>query len=124
MGGKSSSSSSNQTTTNQIDERIAATGEAIVITDGSEVTFTDQESIKLAGEFGLLALQSNAEIAKAAITNANASADQALGQNDKFLEFADNQAKNDGDRTFIDSLPWLIGGVSILAISGAIKFGR
>ena len=124
MGGKSSSSASTSTTTVQTDERIAATDSAevrIFKVDGNSNTLTDHEAISQAGALALEALSTTANIALRALDNNKASSDR-LGENsDKVLSFVDDQNRDEGSRTVTELAPWLLVGVSVVALMRAWK---
>lgn len=123
MGGRSKSSSKNETTTNQIDERIAATDSAQVFTlDGNNNTVTDHGAIDKAGNIVFETIELLGEVALKSLDQSK-SATETLGFNaDKTFEFVDNQNRDENGRTVTEIAPWLILGVSVLAISGAWKF--
>ncbi|MGH1403267.1 MAG: hypothetical protein ACRBDL_03400 [Alphaproteobacteria bacterium] len=122
MGGRSSSSSSSQTQTIQTDKRIAATDSATVITlDGDDNTLTDHGAIDKAGDLSLEVISKLGEVALKSLTQTEATVD-VLGQSvDKTFSFVDDQSRDEDARTLSDIMPWLVAGVSILALTGAIK---
>ena len=125
MGGKSSSSSSSSTSTTQIDKRIAATDSANVITienkSHGDVLLSDYDAIAAAGDLAMAALNSQAQITLQALGQTG-QAVGALGEGtQKAYEFVDDQTRDESNRTLTDVMPWLIGGVSVLALAGAIK---
>ena len=123
MGGKSSSSSSS--TTNYIDERIAATDGAIVAREGSTVSVLDGGAIKEAFQFGTNALDANSEIVLKALDYANdlgLGALKSIGENaSQAFDFVDKQRQDEIGRSYRDIMPWLVGGVSVVAIAWAMK---
>ncbi len=124
MGGKSSSSSSSSTTTVQTDERIAATDQANVIKiDGSNNQLTDHEAIAKAGELALETINLAGQVAIASVTQNKATTDTLSETTDRVLTFADEQARDEASRTLQDYLPYLLAGVSVLALTGNLKLG-
>lgn len=120
MGGSSKSSSSSSQSTTTRDERIAATDNATVIKDSfqnlTSVTTLD------AG-----AISSNRDITLAVLDGAQKTVSQAYeaagGALDKVTEFLSKaNEKTTTDTTGAQKLaPWLLVGVSIIALTGAIK---
>lgn len=124
MGGKSSSKSSSSTTTTQIDERLAATDNASIIDIGSnsDVVLTDQGAIDSAGILALETINQFGAITMQALSQGESAVDVLSQRDQSFLDFADAQNRDDEQRTLENIMPWLIGGVSVLALTGAIKF--
>lgn len=120
MGGKSSSSSSTAQTTTTRDERIAATDQAVVIKDA----FQNLKDISLV-DGG--AISANRDVTLAVLDGAQnailGSFEAAGGALDKFQEFLTKaNEKSTTDTTGAQKLaPWLLVGVSVVAISMAIK---
>lgn len=112
MGGRSSSTSTVQNTTEQRDERVAATDQAIVVqlSDGSALELSDPGLIEAVGgftdrifDFADTAIGESLGIAKASIA--------------KTLE---DRAQEEA--TFNPSLKWIVlGGVSIAALMAFSK---
>ena len=123
MGGKSSSASTTKTETTQTDERIAATDSAQVFTlEGNNNTLTDLGAIEKAGEISFEVINTLGEIALKSL-NQTQSAVDVLGINaDKTFEFVDQQNTPDDSRTITKLAPWLLVGVSVLAMTGTLKF--
>ena len=123
MVSKSKASTSQQT--QQYDNRIAATDQAIVARDGSTISVLDAGAIDAAKELGITALTSNETIAREAIANARTLGTgslTAIAQNaDKAFEFVDKQRQDSESRTVQMVIPWLMGGASIVAIALAWK---
>jgi|GEM_PF-3415248 len=125
MGGKSSSSSSSSTSTVQLDERIAATDYARVFkVEGSNNILTDHDAIDAAAEAVMAALDAQTNIAL-----------QALGQNQQVMASLQtgtetllkykNETDHDKDERLTGKLaPYLLAGVSILALTGNLRWGR
>lgn len=126
MGGRSSSSSSSSSSTStvQTDERIAATDNANVLkVDGSNNTFTDLDAVSKAGELALAALNSQGQIAMQALNQTQAAVDSLGAGADKVFEFVDTQNRDEEQRTLTQLTPWLLVGVSVLALTGSLKIG-
>lgn len=119
MGGKSSSSSSS---TNQaIDNRIAATDSAIVLTGGSSLNLTDPGLVDLAHS----ALSQNEKLLLEVLEGARdfgLNALTSMGANaDKAFEFVNTQNTDDQETTFRKAMPWLMAGASVFAIAWAVR---
>ena len=122
MGGKSSSSSEAKTTTIQTDKRIAATDSSRVFSiEGNNNVLTDYDSIREAGAIVLRALDTQSELTQLALGQTGQAVESLSTGADRFLEFADNQTKNQEVRSLKDYLPYLLAGVSVMALSGRIK---
>lgn len=121
MGGKSSSSSSTSTTTIQTDERIAATDSAFVNT-GSDVVLSDYGAINAAGELGLETIHTLGQVALSSLWQSQNAIDSLKQSADNSFNFVDQQNRDEDSRTITELAPWLMLGVSVLAISGAFKF--
>lgn len=119
------SDSKSEQSTDQRDERIAATDNAIVARDGSSISVLDGGAIQAAKELGLTALNSQEDIAREAIAQARVlggGALSAIAENaDKAFEFVDKQRQDAEARVFTSSLPWLVGGASVVAITLALR---
>lgn len=115
------SSSKSSQASNQTDNRIAATDEAIVARDNARVTVTADGAFDL----GIEALQGNSELARLAIERAHdlgANSLAAIGSNaDKAFEFVDTQRQDEEARTFRQTVPWLVAGASSIAIAMVMK---
>ena len=127
MGGRSSSSSASTTTTIQTDERVAATDNASVRTlkiEGSNNPLTDLDAIDRAGEAILATLESNAQVALSALGQ-NSQAIQTLGEGAETLLNFKQEAEQDKDERLTTKLaPYLLAGVSVLALTGNLKLGK
>lgn len=124
MGGKSSSKSSSSTTTIQSDERIAATDNANVRAfkiDGSNNVLTDLDAIEKAGTAVLAALDAQTQIAMQALGQ-NKDAINTLGQGtETLLAYKADADKEKDERLTTKLAPYLLAGVSILALTGNLK---
>lgn len=122
MGGSSSSSSSSKTTNNNSDERIAATDSATVTrVEGNDNTVSDFGAIQAAGNLTLEVINTLSEVALKTLTQTQTAVD-VLGQStDTAYEFANYQTQNQQARSLQDSLPWLVAGVSIIALTRGMR---
>lgn len=120
MGGSSKSSSSSSQTTTTRDERIAATDNAVVVKDAfqnlTDISFLDGGAIDANKAVTLAVLQGAASTVQGAY-------EAAGGALDKVTEFLTKaNEKTTTDTTGAQKLaPWLLMGVSVVAISMAIK---
>lgn len=123
MGGKSSSSSSSSTTTVQTDERIAATDSARVITvDGSNNILTDYDAINAAGEAIMAALDLQGEIALKALGQNQQALTTLQTGTDTLLKYKSEADQEKDERLTTKLAPYLLAGVSILALTGNLRF--
>lgn len=119
MGSKSSSSSAS---TNQaIDNRIAATDSAIVLTGGSSLSLTDPGLVDLAEG----ALSQNEKILMEVLSGARdfglGALDKISSQSDKAFEFVNERSTSEDETTFRKAVPWLMAGASVFAIAWAVR---
>lgn len=122
MGGKSSSSSSQSTSTVQTDKRIAATDSAIVTTvEGSNNIITDYEAIEKAGNLTYEAISKIGDIAMQALTQNQSAVDVLKSSTDNAFNFVDNQNRDEESRQLKELAPWLVLGVSVIALSSGFK---
>lgn len=115
MGGKSSSSSSQSTTTQQLDKRIGATDNAVVLTaENGTVTYNaiDAGAIEAAKEVALQAISGVLSGAEKAISANNTA-------NEKAYQFADAARVQENEKNYKTTVQW----VAIVAIAGLAAWG-
>ena len=132
MGGSSKSSSHSSTTTNYYDERITGAegshiANATINGDGNNVQITDGGAVKDSLAFANNGLNFAGNAVEAALTFSLASQNNALEVLEKqgseqlnFVTTAYNSAlaaqKSADERLISDIMPYLIGGVSLIAL--------
>lgn len=110
----SSSSSSRQ---DQRDERVAATDSAIVGRDNAIINVTGDNAFEFASD----ALYMVGDIAREVIIGAGQLSQAAQATADRTLEFVDLQRQDEEQRSLRSSIPWLVGGASVIAITYAMR---
>lgn len=118
MGGSSKSSSSSKQSTTTRDERIAATDSATVIKDALnnakiDLTIPDSGAVDSLERISLAILEG----AGKALDQTTAGAQAGL---DKVLEYINAKEEDSNSSNAQKIIPWLVAGVSILALSSAI----
>lgn len=127
MGGSSKSSSASSSSSVASDERVAATDNAsvrLMRINGSGNVLTDYDAIETAGEGLITAINNISDIAMLSL-NQNAQTTQQYGQGvDAMLQYK-TQADQDKDERLTTKLaPYLLAGVSVLALTGKLKLGK
>ena len=120
MGGRSSSSSTSQNITTTSDERIAATDNAMVTRiSGSNNTLTDHGAVEAAGELTLEVINNLSHLAQQSLNQTKTAIDVLGESTDNAYQFINAETGNDQNQTLTKVLPWLVAGVSVIAITKA-----
>lgn len=125
-GGSSKSSSSSSTSTTQIDERLAATDNATIldVSNSSNISLLDGGAIEGAKEVSLNSINLLGQVTLEALKQGQQAVETVGAAGERVLSFVDEQNRDEGQRTLSEIMPYLVAGVSVLALTGAIKVGK